>query len=155
MSDKFTQVTEEFWVAPQLSIDDIKDAAAAGFSLIINNRPDGEVMGQPKSDDLEAAAKAHGLAYAHNPVGGTGITPDHLAAHLEARRTNPGRALAFCRSGTRSIFLGAYAAASSGVPVQEIIEKTAAAGYDVSAHRTALEALAEQNASTYEAEKSS
>ena len=144
MSDKFTLVTAEFWVAPQLSRDDIRDAAAEGFRLIINNRPDGEMLGQPMSEELEATAKEAGLAYAHIPVGGAGITPDHVHALSEARRLNPGKALAFCRSGTRSIFLGAYAAASAGAPIEEIIEKAAAAGYDVLAHRPTLEALAQK-----------
>ncbi len=144
MSDKFTSVTEEFWVAPQLSKDDIRDAASAGFRLIINNRPDEEMLGQPKSEELEAAAKEAGLNYAHIPVGGTGITPDHVDAYLQTRRLNPGKALGFCRSGTRSIFLDAYASASAGAPVEEIIEKAAAAGYDVSAHRPVLDALAKQ-----------
>lgn len=152
MANKFTPVTEEFWVAPQLSEDDIRNAAAEGFRLIVNNRPDGEILGQPKSEELEATAKEAGLAYAHIPVGGAGITPDHVHAHLEARRLNPGKALAFCRSGTRSIFLGAYAAASAGAPVEEIIAKAAAAGYDVSAHRPALETLAEQYAQIDKAE---
>lgn len=141
MPEKFIKVTDEFWVAPQLSEADINAAAAAGFRLIINNRPDGEIFAQPKSDKLEATAKDAGLAYAHIPIGGAGITPEHLRAQLEARRLNPGKALAFCATGTRSIFLGAYSAASAGVPVEEIIEKAAAAGYDISAHRPALEAV--------------
>jgi len=155
MSDKFTLVTEEFWVAPQLSEDDIREAATEGFRLIINNRPDGEMLGQPTGKELEATAKEVGLAYAHIPVSGAGITPDHIRAHREARSLNPGKALAFCRSGTRSIFLGAYAAACAGAPVEEIIEKAAAAGYDVLAHRPALEALAKQNMSDKQAEPSS
>ena len=35
-----------------------------------------------------------------------------------------------------------YAAAQAGVPIDEIIERAAAAGYDVSSHRPALEKLA-------------
>lgn len=154
MPDKFTLVTEEFWVARQLSRDDIRAAAAEEFRLIINNRPDGEMPGQPTSKELEASAIQSGIAYAHIPVGGTGITPDHVYAHSEARRLNPGKALAFCRSGTRSIFLGAYAAASAGAPVEEIIAKAAAAGYDVSAHRATLEALAQTHAQSGKAESS-
>lgn len=146
MNARFTQVTDEFWVAPQLTADDIRDAAAEGFSLVINNRPDGEILGQPRSADLEAAAKAAGVGYAHIPVGATGITEEHLNAHLESRRAHPGKAVAFCRTGTRSIFLGAYAAARAGAPVDEIVEKAAAAGYDVSAHRAALQSLSESAA---------
>lgn len=147
MALPFVQVTDEFWVSPQLSASDIRDAAAAGFKLIINNRPDGEILGQPKSADLEKAACDAGIGYVHIPVGGAGITPDHLDAHLDARRATPGKTLAFCRTGTRSIFLGAYAAASDGIAIDEILAKTAAAGYDVSAHRPALEGLAKDSCS--------
>ena len=144
MSELFRKVNDEFYVAPQLSENDIADAAREGFALIINNRPDGEMLGQPKNADLAAAAEKAGLAYAFIPVGAAGITPDHLEQHRAARAAAPGKALAFCRTGTRSVFLGAYAAAKAGAPIDEIIEEAAAAGYDVSAHRPMLERLAAQ-----------
>ena len=146
MPDKFIAVTDEFFVSPQLTTDDIAAAASAGFNLIINNRPDGEALGQPKSEDLETAAQKAGIAYAHIPVGGAGITPDHLEAHLKTRENHPGKVLTFCRTGMRSIFLGAYSAAKAGVSVDEIVAKAEAAGYDVSAHRPTLEALAKDAA---------
>lgn len=142
MSDKFIQVTNDFWVSPQISADDIARAAKDGFALIINNRPDGEMPGQPKSETLRAAAQAAGLGYAHIPVGSAGITPDHLSAHEEALKSTPGKTLAFCRSGTRSIFVAAYAAAAAGTPIDEIIAQAGNAGFDLSAHRPALENLA-------------
>ena len=145
MASDFIQVTDEFWVAPQLHEADIERAAKEGFSLIINNRPDGEVLGQPSSNDLKAEAIKNGIQYVHIPVGAQGITDDHLAAHLAARDASPGKAVAFCRTGTRSIFLGAYAAVSAGESVEEVIKLAAAAGYDISGHRAALQEKAEKS----------
>ena len=142
MSDKFRQVTSDFYVSPQISVDDIKDAAAMGVTLIINNRPDGEMIGQPTSAQIEAAAKAAGLAYAHIPVDQTGITPNHTAAFEDVvNEADDGKTLAFCRSGTRSILVRSYAAARFGKPVDQIISEAAEAGYDISGHEPAMTLL--------------
>ncbi len=37
-----TPVTDQFFVSPQITADDIADAAAQGIRSVINNRPDGE-----------------------------------------------------------------------------------------------------------------
>ena len=52
------KVTDDFSVAPQLQPGDMADAAAQGFVLVINNRPDDEVPGQPGNAEMEAAARA-------------------------------------------------------------------------------------------------
>lgn len=70
----FRRVTDQLSVAPQISTADLAQAAAQGFKLVINNRPDGEDPSQPSSAEIEAAAKAAGLAYVHIPVRG-GPTP--------------------------------------------------------------------------------
>ncbi|HZC16035.1 MAG TPA: sulfur transferase domain-containing protein, partial [Caulobacteraceae bacterium] len=46
---EFRKVTEGFSVAPQIDLEDLPRAAAQGFKLVINNRPDGEAPGQPTS----------------------------------------------------------------------------------------------------------
>ncbi len=142
LSDQARQVTDDFFVSPQISIADVKAAAARGVTLIINNRPDGEMIGQPTSAEIEAAATAAGVAYAHIPVDQRGISLDHLDAFDKARAgADGGKALAFCRSGTRSIIVRSYAAARAGQPVAEIIAEADAAGYDIAGHAPALEAL--------------
>jgi uncharacterized protein (TIGR01244 family) len=56
------QVSDDFAVAPQIALEDMGEIAAAGFRLVINNRPDGESPGQPSSAQMADAAKAAGLA---------------------------------------------------------------------------------------------
>ncbi len=143
MAEKIRKVTDQFWVAPQLAPAEIAEAAALGVTAIVNNRPDGEMLGQPKSADIEAAAQAAGIAYAFIPVDGRGIGPDHLDALDQARRAaGDGAMLAYCKSGLRSVVVYAYAAARAGRPPADIIAEAAKAGYDIAAHEPALAALA-------------
>ncbi len=142
MTDTFKKVSDEFWVAPQISVNDIQKAAAMGVKLIINNRPDGEAIGQPKSADIEAAATAAGIAYINIPVDRTGISPNHTAAFETAMNdAEDGPVLAFCRSGMRSILVRSYAEARFGKPVDLIISEAADAGYDISGHEPAMTLL--------------
>jgi len=99
------QVTENFWVAPQISQADIDDARAHGITLIINNRPDGEDPGQPAAAAHAEAARALGMDYQHLPVVGGAISSDQVQAFQDALAAAPGPVLAHCRSGTRSLVL--------------------------------------------------
>lgn len=129
---QFRRVTDEISVSPQIAPGDLAEAAAQGFKLVINNRPDGEEPGQPTSAEMEAAAKAAGLEYVHIPVRG-GPTPDQVEANYRAVESAGGPVLAFCRSGTRSIVtwsLGEFQADSRDR--DELVALGAEAGYDLS-----------------------
>src|ERR1700761_6506648 len=110
---EFRKVTDTFSVAPQIALDDVARAAAQGFKLIINNRPDGEAPDQPASAQVEAAARAAGLDYLYIPVSG-GPTPAQVEAERVALAAADGPVLAFCRSGTRSIVTWSIGQAQSG-----------------------------------------
>lgn len=120
------QVTEQFAVAPQLELDDFADAAALGFTHIINNRPDGEGPDQPTSAEAEAAAKAAGLTYAYAPFVGQ-PTAEAVKAAIAAK----GKTLAYCRSGTRSVTAWAFAQANDGANADAIVQAAANAGYNL------------------------
>ena len=128
----FRRVTDDFSVSSQIELADVTAAAAQGFTLVINNRPDGEQPGQPSSAEVEAAAKAAGLDYVHIPVVGS-PTPDQVEANRVAIAGAEGPVLAFCRSGTRSIVTWCIGQAISGKRGR--VELTALgreAGYDLS-----------------------
>lgn len=133
----FKNLDESILVSGQIAPEDIAQAAAQGVTLIVNNRPDGEEPGQPAGAQIAAAAEAAGIAYRHIPVAG-GLSPDQVAAMGEALAETDGKVLAFCRSGTRSTYLWALARASEGADGAEIIERAAAAGYDLSPLRAYL-----------------
>jgi len=129
---EFRKVTDSFSVAPQIAIEDVAEAARQGFTLLINNRPDGEAPEQPSGAAVAAAARAAGLDYVHIPVRGA-ATPEQVAAMAEAITGARGAVLAFCRSGTRSINTWSLGQAASGARSRdELIRLGAAAGYDLS-----------------------
>lgn len=127
----FRYVTDRFAVSPQISVADVALAAAAGFTLIVNNRPDGEAPGQPGGAQIEAAAGVHGLAYLHAPVVGR-PSAEQVQAMRRAVDGSTGKVLAFCRSGTRSIVTWALGQVGK-MDREALIRLGAAAGYDLSA----------------------
>ena len=119
-------------VAAQILPTEVAELAAAGFKSIINNRPDGEVEGQPTSAEVAAAAASQGLAYRHIPVVSGHLSDADAAAMAEALSTMPKPVLAFCRSGTRSTHLWALSQAGS-CDVSELLLAARSQGYDISA----------------------
>jgi len=104
--------------APQLEPSVMQSVADAGFKSVINNRPDFEGgPSQPTSAEIEAAAKAAGLAYAHLPVHPTLHTTEQITAFANLLSTLPKPTLVFCRSGGRStrLYQAAQAIASSAL----------------------------------------
>jgi uncharacterized protein (TIGR01244 family) len=95
-------LSPDFSVAPQLEPAAMALAAQAGFRSVINNRPDGEGgPDQPRNADIEAAARAAGLQYVHQPVSGGYQSPEEIAAFAQLLVQLPHPILAFCRSGAR------------------------------------------------------
>ncbi len=141
----FRTLTDTFFVAPQIGLDEVAAARDQGITLIINNRPDGEEPSAPQGDVIEAAARAAGIAYIAIPVthaGFSGTQIDAMTAALE--QAAGGAVLAYCRSGTRSTFLWALAQAKAGMHPAEIMSRSESAGYDVSSVAMMLDTLAAQ-----------
>ena len=136
------RIDEHVSVAPQIVPEDVAGLAAAGFTAIVNNRPDGEDAGQPEGAAIRAAAEAAGLSYAEIPVTHAGVSANQVEAMAAALAGAKGPVLAYCRSGTRSCNLWALAAASAGGDPDTLTAKAAAAGYDISGIRPSLDALA-------------
>ena len=133
----FRPIDERVLVSGQIQPEDVATAASEGVTMIVNNRPDGEQAGQPSGAEIEAAARALGLAYRAIPIRG-GIAPEQVAAMMEALAQNEGKLLAFCAAGTRSTWLWAFARAEAGDDPEEIIRKAAHAGFDLTPLRAYL-----------------
>ena len=146
MNEPFRKLTDNVFAAPQIGIAEIAVAKTLGVTLIINNRPDGEEPSAPQGDEIEAAAKAAGLAYCAIPVTHAGFAQWQLLAMAEALANCEGKTLAYCRSGTRSTLLWALAQAKSGMHPAEITERAAKAGYDVAPIAMMIDTLAGQAA---------
>ena len=128
-------------VAPQITPDEVAAIAAAGFTEIVNNRPDDEEPGQPSGAEIAAAAQAAGIGYRAIPVTHSGFSGNQVEAMASALTGASGPVLAYCRSGTRSAHLWALARARMNDNPATLVAKAAAAGYDVSGVRAMLDAL--------------
>ena len=131
MSD-FRTLSAGYSVAPQISIEDIAEAKAQGFAMVVNNRPDGEEPGQPLGADIEDAAQAAGIEYRSVPIV-RGIGPADVETMREAFDAvgDSGKVFAFCRTGTRSTLAWALARNEQGMPREKIDRAAAEAGVDL------------------------
>lgn len=137
----FRRLTENVMVSPQLALEDVAAAAAAGVAMIVNNRPDGEDPDAPQGADIGAAAAAAGLNYVEIPVGHAGFSEPQVDAMIAALEQAEGPILAYCRSGTRSTFLWALAQAKQGESPDAIARAAMQAGYDISPIRAMIDML--------------
>jgi uncharacterized protein (TIGR01244 family) len=131
MDTPFRKVTDDFWVAGQIDVEDVRRAAAQGVRLIVNNRPENEGPGQTPGAEIEAAAQALGVAYLASPVRGR---PDaeQITAMRAAVDAASGPALAYCLSGFRSLVMWSYGEALAGARTREALLGLARdAGYDL------------------------
>jgi uncharacterized protein (TIGR01244 family) len=98
----FAALDSSLAVAGQLSPGDMAAIREAGFSSVINNRPDGEGgPSQPSHSEIKAAADAVGLHYVYQPVISSQMTMDDVHRFHEHLEALPKPVLAFCRTGTR------------------------------------------------------
>ena len=138
------KIDDSISVAPQISVEDIAAIKAAGFTAIVNNRPDDEEAGQIAGDAIRAAAEAAGLTYAAIPITHAGFSYPQIEAMADVLAGADGPVLAFCRSGTRSCNLWALAQARNGADADELIAKGAGAGYNLDGIRPLLDQLKAQ-----------
>ena len=140
----FRSITTDIMVAPQISVDAVAEAKAAGVALIINNRPEGESDDQIPGTDIEAAARAAGMDYIAIPITHSGFSQPQVMAMVAALQGAKGKVLAYCRSGTRSTLLWALAESAQGGDPDALTNMAAKAGYDVSPVRPLMDMLKAQ-----------
>ena len=124
------KIDDNISVAPQISIEDVAEAAKLGFKTLVANRPDHEEPGQPAMADIEAAAREQGLEWVYMPVESGNITDDDVNRFAPMIRDAEKPVLAFCRSGTRCTVLWALASARTK-PADQLVAKARNAGYDI------------------------
>lgn len=95
------QLTDTLSVAGQISPEEIPGIAAQGITVVVCNRPDGEVPQQATMDEIEAACNATGLLFVRYPVTAMDFPGPDLEG-LGGLFDDPGQSvLAYCRTGTR------------------------------------------------------
>jgi|ERR1700676_3957882 uncharacterized protein (TIGR01244 family) len=137
---KSVAVSQKVALAPQPKISDFQEFKRQGFTMVVNNRPDGEDPSQPGSAAEEAAARAAGLGYVHIPVTNTAMTKDDARRLMETIERAPGPVVAHCRSGARSFYLWVLACGLDSHTDAELLAKAAELGVDTNATRVWLAA---------------
>lgn len=101
---EITQIAPDYWVSPQLSVEDVAQAKEQGYTAIVCNRPDGEQAGQPTAEDIRKASEEAGLRFANLPMQGPNYTPE-MVQELKDLLANEDKVLGYCRTGNRSSVL--------------------------------------------------
>ena len=124
------EISPNFAVSDQITVEDVKTLAAEGYRAIMCNRPDGEAADQPSYEEIELAAKASGLEVSYVPVQSGMVNDNDVAVFSHALRGLPLPVLAYCRTGTRSATLWSFMEAQTR-PISDILNATNAAGFDM------------------------
>jgi uncharacterized protein (TIGR01244 family) len=135
------QITPDYAVSPQIDPADLPAIKAAGFTRVVNNRPDGEIPPSHHSAAMKAAAEALGLEFVENPVIGGAITLDNVAAQGAA--LNGAKVLAYCASGNRSSVVWALSLAGQR-PTDDLVALPARHGYNMEIWREQIDTLAKR-----------
>jgi len=136
-------LTPTYAVSPQIDPADLPAIKAAGYTTIIDNRPDGEIPPDLHTDVMRGAAEALGLAFIANPVIGGAMTLDNVTAQRAAIEAADGPVFAYCASGNRSSVVWALAHAGR-LPVEDLIGIPARFGYQLEHLRPTLENLSQK-----------
>jgi uncharacterized protein (TIGR01244 family) len=134
-------ITPDYAVSPQIELSDLGAIKAAGYAMIIDNRPDGEIPPHLQTAAMKAEAEALGLTFVAHPVIGGALTMDNVTAQRAAIAAATGPILAYCASGNRSSIVWALAEAGKR-PVDELVGLPARFGYQLDHLRPQIEALA-------------
>ena len=103
------ELAPQVYVSGQLFEHDVRLMAKQGVRSIMNNRPDGESMGQPLSADLAKMAEELGMNFLHLPVNPKAITKQVVEEFAKACGELERPLLIFCRSGARSTTMWEFA----------------------------------------------
>lgn len=134
-------LTPDYAVSPQIAVGDLQAIRDAGFTTVIDNRPDAEIPADLHSPAMRAAAEALGLRFVANPVIGGALTMENVTAQAAAMAAATGPVLAYCASGNRCSIVWALTQAGKR-PTDELIGIPARFGYNLEHLRGQIEALA-------------
>ena len=134
-------LTDNYAVSPQIDLSDLPAIKAAGFTTVIDNRPDGEIPENLAASEMQRAATALGLTFVINPLIPGTFTPHNIAVQAQACADAMGPVFAYCASGNRCSIVWAMMNAGK-MPLDDLITTPARFGYRLDHLRPTLEAMA-------------
>ncbi|WP_375627158.1 MULTISPECIES: TIGR01244 family sulfur transferase [unclassified Bartonella] len=99
------QIEPDIFISAQISIENIKTLAQAGFKTIICNRPDHEELHQTDFSSIKTVANEYGIKAYHIPISPPTIEKSAVEAMQTILKTAPLPLLAYCHHGARSLHL--------------------------------------------------
>lgn len=142
--DKIIHITPGFAVTSALTAEDFAEVARLGFRAVVSNLLDGETPGQLTARAEAGLAWRAGLRFAHVPAAKHDLFTDPVVEGMaDAVRRLEGPVLAHCQSGVRAAIVWAAASARSQ-PVDCVLERLTAAGFDLDFLRDELESQADR-----------
>ena len=136
------KLSDQFYVGPQIEIDEIKDLQLSGIKSVICLRPDGEGVGQPAFEALKSQARSLEIAAHYLPIVPGQISDAQIAEFADMVTKSPSPIFAYCRSGMRATTLWALHQAQFGQSVDDILAAAKSAGHDLTALTPRLSAAA-------------
>ena len=127
------KLSDQFYVGPQIEIDDIEDLQISGIKSVICLRPDGEGADQPAFEALKTQARSLGIAAHYLPIVPGQISNAQIAEFADMVTKSPSPIFAYCRSGMRATGLWALHQAQFGQSVDDILAAAKSAGHDLTA----------------------
>ncbi|MGB2355979.1 MAG: TIGR01244 family sulfur transferase [Planktomarina sp.] len=136
------KLSDQFYVGPQIEIDEIEDLQLSGIKSVICLRPDGEGVGQPAFEALKSQARSLEIAAHYLPIVPGQISDAQIAEFADMVTKSPSPIFAYCRSGMRATALWALHQAQFGQSVDDILAAAKSAGHDLTALTPRLSAAA-------------
>jgi uncharacterized protein (TIGR01244 family) len=137
------EIAPGYAVSPQIEASDVPALAAAGFTVVINNRPDIENPPERGSEAIRRAVEAAGMRYVHNPMTHGALTLDIIDLQRETLDAASGPVFAYCASGNRCSIIWALAQAGRQ-DTDALIEAASRWGYRLEPWRGQIDALAQR-----------
>lgn len=135
-------VTDRYHVSPQISPEDAAAIREAGYTLVIDNRPDNEVPPEFQAEPMRAAMEAEGLRFEVLPLTNQTMNAENILRQTELMDSAGGKVLAYCASGTRCTVIWALSRVGD-LGTDAVLTAAAEAGYNLEGLRPTLNALAQ------------
>ena len=123
------KVSENFYVSPQIEPSKINGLSKDEFDIVVCNRPDDEEPNQPSKIEISNECQEKSLEFIDLEMVPGDINFETINRTKEILDTNK-KVFAYCRTGTRSITLWAFASCYTK-EVVDIISEANNAGYEL------------------------
>ena len=122
------RIYKNFYAAHQIQAKDIAQLKQEKFECVLCNRPDNEEQNQPSVEVIKRECLANGIEFLHLPIS-PGDFNLEVIMETEKVLMTAKKTLAYCRTGTRSTMLWAFAK-TKDLEVDEVLKITDHSGYN-------------------------